>query len=408
MTVTINQLDRQKPGKEDTIDSENKNKKSLTMTMILNDTEVIDRVFSHIDAKTTDLGESVWREPVENYNSEERFQAEIEVLRHLPVPFCPSAALSEKGSFVARTAALTPIVAVRGDDGIVRAFRNSCRHRGMAVAEGNGCTRAFVCPYHSWTYGLDGNLKHIPGKEGFPNINMAEHGLVPVQAEERGGLVFVTQEPPISNGALDALPDLLDPRQDLFDQSEIDDDANWKLIAETSMEGYHIKSLHNRTFYPYGLDNINVVENFGTNSRIIFPFRRINKLRSIPREERRINGMATYVYQLFPNSHLSVLSNHTQLIVLEPISPTETRSIVYRMRNLNADGKPVDLDLARRDAVFVKSSGIEEDRDAACSIQAGLNSKANSHFTFGHFEKAIVHFHETLDAHLSEWSGLNV
>lgn len=370
------------------------------MAMILSDADVIDRIFSHLDAKTTDVGESVWREPVENYQSKDRFHAEIEVLRRLPVPFCPSAAVPENGSFVARTAALTPIVVVRGDDGIVRAFRNSCRHRGMAVANGSGCARAFVCPYHSWTYGLEGNLKHIPGQEGFPGVDMAEQGLVPVKAEERGGLVFVTQDAPLSNGALDALPEILDPRQDMFDHGEYMDAANWKLIAETSMEGYHIKSLHNRTFFPYGLDNVNVVEVFGTNSRIIFPFRRINKLRDIPREKRRINGMTTDVYQLFPNTHLSVLSNHTQLVVLEPVSANETRSVVYRMRNLDTEGVPVDLDVAIRDAGFVKNSGIEEDREAARTIQTGLGSKANSHFTFGHYEKAIVHFHETLNDHL--------
>lgn len=375
------------------------------MTRILNETEVIDRIFSHIDAKTTDVGDRVWREPVENYRSEERFKAEIELLRRVPVPFCPSAALLEKGSFIARTAALTPIVAVRGDDGVVRAFRNSCRHRGMAVANGTGCARAFVCPYHSWTYGLDGNLKHIPGQEGFPGIDMAEHGLVPVTAEERGGIVFVTQDAPISNGALDALPEIIDPRQDMFDHGEYTDETNWKLMAETSMEGYHIKSLHNRTFYPYGLDNINVVETFGPNSRIIFPFRRINKLRDVPREKRRINGMTTDVFQLFPNTHLSVLSSHSILIVLEPVSPTETRTIIYRLRNLDADGKLVDLAIAKRDAGFVKESGIEEDREAARYINTGLESKANSHFTFGHYEKAIVHFHEALDDHLAKVSS---
>lgn len=372
------------------------------MGMILNDTDVIDRIFSHIDNKTTDLGERVHREPVENYHSEARFKAEIEMLRRLPVPFCPSAALPQKGSFVARTAALTPLVVVRGEDGIVRAFRNSCRHRGMAVAEGSGCTRAFVCPYHSWTYALDGALKFIPGQDGFPGVDLAEHGLIQVKAEERNGLVFVTQDAPLSEGATTALPQMLSPEQDFFDQIEFVDDANWKLIAETSMEGYHIKSLHNQTFYPYGLDNITVVENYGTNSRIIFPFRRINKLRDIPKENRRIDGMATYVYQLFPNCHLSMLSNHTQMIVLEPISPTQTRSIVYRVRNLKPDGTPVDLEVAKRDAEFVKTSGIEEDRHAARTIQQGIHSQANSHFTFGHFEKAIVHFHEGIAEHLTK------
>ncbi|MEH6525962.1 MAG: aromatic ring-hydroxylating dioxygenase subunit alpha [Sneathiella sp.] len=372
------------------------------MTYVMNDHDVIDRIFSHIDNKTTDVGESVWREPVENYGSQERFDAEIALLRRLPVPFCPSAALPENGSFVARTAAGTPLVVVRGDDGVVRAFRNSCRHRGMAVAKDSGCTRAFVCPYHSWTYGLDGNLKHIPGADGFPGLDQATHGLVAVTAEERGGLIFVTQDDPVSNGALDAFPEFFQPEQDMFSQTEHVDEANWKLIAETSMEGYHIKSLHNRTFYPYGLDNINIVENFGTNSRIIFPFRRISKLRDIPRDDRRINGMATYVYQLFPNTHMSMLSSHTQLIILEPISPTETKTFVYRVRNLKADGTPVDLEVAERDAEFVKSSGIEEDREAARAIQLGLAANANTHFTFGHYEKAIVHFHENLDANLAK------
>ncbi|MEP3245548.1 MAG: aromatic ring-hydroxylating dioxygenase subunit alpha [Sneathiella sp.] len=370
------------------------------MTTLLNDNEVIDRIFSHIDNKTTDLGDSVWKEPVENYQSQERFDAEISLLRRLPIPFCPSAALPEKGSFIARTASGSPLVVVRGDDNVVRAFKNSCRHRGMAVAEGSGCARAFVCPYHAWTYGLDGNLKHIPGKDGFPGIDMADHGLVEVTAEEKGGLVFVTQETPVSKGSLGNMPEFFDPEQTLFSQGGFVDESNWKLAAETSMEGYHIKHLHNRTFYPYGLDNINVVETFGTNSRIVFPFRRITKLREIPREKRRLSGMVTDVFQLFPNVHVSVLSSHTQLVILEPISPSRTQYVIYRMLNLKPEGGLVDLKIAERDASFVKESGIEEDRDAAITIQTGLNTNANSHFTFGFYEKAIVHFHKTMQEHL--------
>jgi len=370
--------------------------------MLLNDNDVIERIFNHIDNKTTDVGEDVWREPTENYLSQERFDAEMEMLRRVPVPFCPAGALPEKGSFIARIAAGTPIVVVRGDDGVIRAFRNVCRHRGMAVAEGSGCARAFVCPYHAWTYGLDGNLKFIPGADGFPDLDQEKHGLVPVIAEERGGIVFVTQKDPISNGSLDALPELFAPDQSLFDQSELMDDANWKLIAETSMEGYHIKSLHNRSFYPYGLDNVNVVETFGPNSRITFPFRRIEKLRDIPCAERRIDGMVTYVYQLFPTAHVSVLSNHTVLTILEPISPSQTRYVFYRMSNRGADKEKTDLAHAKRDVEFVTTSGLQEDRDAACAIQAGLASNANSHFTFGHFEKVIVHFHSMLGDHLAK------
>ncbi|MEL0014233.1 MAG: Rieske 2Fe-2S domain-containing protein, partial [Rhodospirillales bacterium] len=101
--------------------------------------EIYERVIRHVDNKTTDVGDGIWREPVENYQSIERFQAELKMMRRIPLPFCPSAALPEAGSYIARVAAGTPLLVVRGDDGVVRAFRNACRHRGMALKEGSGC-----------------------------------------------------------------------------------------------------------------------------------------------------------------------------------------------------------------------------------------------------------------------------
>src|SRR5258708_1966649 len=125
------------------------------MKAAMDDQSVAQRVLDHIANGTTDVGREVWREPVANYRSQERLTSEIEcVLRRSPVPFCPSAALPEAGSYVAREAAGTPLVVVRGADGKVRAFRNACRHRGMQVASGAGCARAFVVRYHGWHYDL--------------------------------------------------------------------------------------------------------------------------------------------------------------------------------------------------------------------------------------------------------------
>lgn len=372
------------------------------MGQLLNEADLIDRIFAHIDGKTTDAGHGVWREPVENYTSRERFDAELAVMRRLPVPFCPSAAIREPGSFIARTASGTPLLVVRGDDGVARAFRNACRHRGMAVARGEGCQRSFACPYHAWTYGLDGSLKHIPGEDGFPGLDKADNGLVPVHSvEERGGLVFVTQDAPLSDGALAELPELLAPEQELFNSISFNDQTNWKLIGETSMEGYHIKALHNKSFYPYGFDNLNVVETYGRNSRIVFPFRRIEKLRNLPREEWRTKGMVTDVYQLFPNTHISYLTDHAMLIILEPVSPTETQWVIYQVTLKPEDGKPIDIETARRDANFVQDTGLVEDRDAAHTIQEHISSGANTHLTFGRYEQAIGHFHRHLTEHVA-------
>lgn len=370
------------------------------MSHLLNDKDVIARILDHIDNKTTDLGETVWKEPATSYVCVERFEAEIALLRRLPIPFCPSAMLPESGSYIARRASGTPLLVVRGDDGAVRAFINACRHRGMPVANGTGCTKAFVCPYHAWTYGLEGQLKQIPGEHGFPGVDPKEHGLVEVSAIEKGGLVFVQQNGSIDLANLEHTPDFFTDEQQFFDQSDFTDESNWKLIAETSMEGYHIKALHKQSFYPYGLDNITVVENFGPNSRITFPFRRIEKLRDVEPDQREIDGLVTSVYQLFPNAHVSVLSKHSSMIVLEPLSPSRTQLLIYRVTNKNKDGSSVNLEEAKRDAEFVKTAGLDEDREAACAIQSNLNANASSHLTFGLFEKAIVHFHQNLAENL--------
>ena len=363
---------------------------------LLTDSQAIERIFEHIDHGTTDVGDTVWREPVEHYFDQARFDAECALIRRLPSAFCPSSALPEAGSYIARKAAGRPLLVVRGVDGKVRAFINACRHRGMQVAAGSGCTRAFSCPYHAWTYGLDGRLKGIPGQHGFPDLDRDQHGLKAVSVIEAGGIVYIQQEGAMATEPPPHTLDYFSMDQRIFDQRELTDAANWKLLYETLMEGYHIKSLHHESFYPYGFDNVNLVETFGPHSRVIYPFQRIEELRSINPLERRLNGVVTAVYMLFPNASISVLSKHTNLVILEPISPTESQWIIYSLINEPDDGPSISIEDAQRDAQFVNDSGQEEDRAAAAAIQVTLASGANSHLTFGHFEKAIVHFHQQL------------
>ena len=368
---------------------------------LLNDDQAIDRIFTHIDNGTTDLGDTIWKEPVENYYSLERFNAEIALLRKLPIPYCPSAALPQNGSYIARNASKTPLLVVRGEDGGVRAFINACRHRGMQVANGSGCKKkAFVCPYHAWTYSLEGKLKRIPGEDGFPDLNKDDHGLVEVSAIEKGGIVYVQQDGQIDINSLEKCLNYFTDDQEMFQHGEVTDKANWKLLTETLLEGYHIKSLHRDTFYPYGLDNINLVETFGPNSRVIFPFKRIEKLRDLQPNERKIKGTVTAVYHLFPNASVSLLSKHSNLTIMEPIAPNQVKLVTYLMTNPQTKGSTANLEDARRDALFVNESGQDEDREAARAIQETVTAPANTHLTFGYFEKAIVNFHSHLSKHL--------
>jgi phenylpropionate dioxygenase-like ring-hydroxylating dioxygenase large terminal subunit len=368
----------------------------------MDDRAVAQRVLDHIAKGTTDVGAEVWREPVANYRSATRLEAEIErVLRRTPTPFCPSSALPEVGSYIARDAAGVPLVVARGADGKVRAFRNACRHRGMQVAEGTGCSRAFVCRYHGWTYNLEGALRHVPHEQGFPGLDKGQHSLVPVPAEERLGLVFVTQDGDAGiDGALGGLDRLLADDHRLFAASQQELEVNWKILLEGFIEGYHIKSTHPTSFLPYGFDNLNVIDIFGPHSRVTYPFQRIRKLEKIAPEKRRIDGLLTYVYHLFPNVLVTVLSRHTNLVVLEPLAVDRTRQHVYTLSNGGGDD-PEALAEAKRDAAFVGTTGREEDQAVVKAIQRGLGSGANREFTFGHFESAIVHFHKTLKAALA-------
>jgi phenylpropionate dioxygenase-like ring-hydroxylating dioxygenase large terminal subunit len=364
------------------------------MSSLMDDRSLAQRLLDHIDRRATDVAKACWREPLDSYRSEPRFAAEMSlVLRRTPTPFCPSAALPEKGSFVAREAAGTPILAVRGNDGQVRAFRNACRHRGTPLANGMGCEKAFVCRYHGWTYGLDGCLRHVPDEYGFPSLDKATSGLVPLRTQERYGLVFVTQDEPQVENDLANLGELIPPTYRLVSTTEVDVRANWKILAEGFMEGYHIRSTHRDTFYPKQFDNLNVVETFGRNGRIAFPYRRINKLRAVPPADFPIDGVLTYVYHLFPNAIFATFPSNRVLAVLEPLSVERTKLINFTL----APPPQNDEDAALLEAgmAFVQA-GAAEDQEVACAIQRGLASGANQFFEFGLFEGLISHFHRNL------------
>ena len=368
------------------------------------DAELLDHILNHIDNGTTDLGDEDWFEPVENYTSPLRFDAERRLMRRLPIPFCPVAALPNAGSYVARASAGVPLVVVRGLDGSIRAFRNACRHRGMQLADGSGCTKIFRCNYHGWAYRLDGRLEYVPHEYGFPNLDKNSNGLVPVhEVEIRSGLVFITQDEPVGLGALDSLPDLLTENQVLFDSSESVEDINWKLTAEGTLEGYHIKPTHPESFYPYGYDNLNVIETQGPNSRVCFPFRRIEKLRDAPRESLSLDRMVTLVHRIFPFTSINQLSQHCHVSFAEPESATRTRYFNYKFTLPKPNGSAAteeELARAKKDAAFVSDTGNQEDAKVVSDIQAAMSSGANTHYRFGRFESAIHHLHSNLARYL--------
>jgi carnitine monooxygenase subunit len=159
--------------------------------------------------------------------------------------------VAEPGSYVAACAGQLPVVVTRARDGALRAFLNVCRHRGHVVADGAGRRETLQCPYHAWTYGLDGSLRAAPRSDREPGFEAAELGLAPIAVDTWGPFLFVNPDPdaaPLAE-ALGAVPqqiaEIIDVESLEFRfRTEFDLDANWKIACENFLECYHCAVAH--------------------------------------------------------------------------------------------------------------------------------------------------------------------
>ena len=135
--------------------------------------------------------------PAWAYRSPEFFQAERrEIFTRDWLVIGHVSQVQEPGDYVSMTIAGEPIAVVRGADGELRAFSNVCRHRAARVLDGAGnCGKAMRCPYHGWTYGLDGRLLAIPEKTGFTGFDKDANGLWPLSVGVAAGFVFASLNP---------------------------------------------------------------------------------------------------------------------------------------------------------------------------------------------------------------------
>ncbi len=157
-----------------------------------------------------------------------------------------AAEVAVPGSFLACGAAGVPVVLTRDRDGVLRAFLNVCRHRGSVVAEGSGRRATLQCPYHAWTYGLDGSLLNAPRAEREGGFGGEALSLVPLAVDTWGPFVFAAIEPDHSLAeTLGALRLPFDPASLVFrTRLEYELDSNWKIACENYLECYHCAVAH--------------------------------------------------------------------------------------------------------------------------------------------------------------------
>ena len=347
--------------------------------------------------------------PVSQYTDEATARAELRLLRRHPQPVAASASLAVPGAWLSLTPIGVPLLLVRQDDGQLQAFLNVCRHRGARVVpEGSGsAARAFVCPYHAWTYRPDGALRGVPESYGFPCLQQEASGLRRLAAVERAGAVWVVLDPALAHGdpgaQLGALMDNLESLAGLrapvaFAPRTYEVAANWKLLIDGAFEAYHFKVAHRETIAHMFMNNMQIVDEFELN-------RRLYLLKAkFAADSPQVQGFdprryGNLIYFFFPNTTILVQPDHAQLSTLEPLGAGRTR--VHEL-TLIPQAPASEKAAAHWEAnVALYRRTLAEDYALAESIQAGLDSGANEALSFGSFEFSAPRFHAQLREQLA-------
>jgi phenylpropionate dioxygenase-like ring-hydroxylating dioxygenase large terminal subunit len=188
------------------------------------------------------------------YTSEAFYRREVEQIFLKVWNFVGRAdRIPNPGDFFAFDFVGVPVVVLRDKQGEVRAFVNTCRHRGTQIMSGEGNCAALRCPYHSWTYGLDGRLRGAPDMEETVGFDKAAYGLQPIRIDSWDGFLFICFDPDAADlrAYLGDLPDRFAcygfADMVCIRRKEYDLACNWKVYVENAMESYHVPTVHGLT-----------------------------------------------------------------------------------------------------------------------------------------------------------------
>jgi choline monooxygenase len=262
--------------------------------------------------------------------------------------------LLRAGDYVAASIGETPVVIVRGADGVLRGFLNACRHRGATVAEGSGnCGHQLRCPYHAWSYTTEGRLAGVPYKEEF-GCRTSGLDLVPIRIGTVGPMVFACLDPDAPSleswtGELgDALAHARGAEMELAFELTYDVPVNWKIYVENGLEGYHIGFVHdmlNDFVVVRGARNFYEEHASYTWAPISAQYSGI-----LPRplhltEE---EGARVRFGHVFPNLIPVLTPGDFSYLRIDPIAPDRIR---LRSRSFDLGGAAVDLRAFRKESV---------------------------------------------------------
>jgi choline monooxygenase len=301
--------------------------------------------------------------------------------------------------FVATEVARTPVVLTRDRDGVLRGFVNVCRHRGFVLAAGEGARETLQCPYHAWTYGLDGRLRKAPRSEEEPDFPQDELGLVPVAVDTWGPFLFanVGADPEPLAQALGSLPAQVEELGlDVgslvhYTRWEAEVEANWKIVSENFLECYHCQVAH-----PGFSELIDVSPDaylLSTDGRLSTqhgPPRTVAPAGELPRSQ---------FHFLWPNLGINILPGRANLSIgpFLPLTPERTYRFLDYFFGPDVEQGWID------DLIAFDSQVGREDVALVEGVQRGVSSGTLEHgVLMSRSEQLIGHFQALTAAALTE------
>ena len=370
--------------------------------------ELLGRVAAHLQAGTTDLSRHGLRVPAAHYTSAEQLAREVQQLfRTQPLLVGLTPDVPTPGSFITHEAADTALLIVRGDDGIVRAFINACRHRGTRIAEGRGTKRTFSCPFHAWNFSREGRVISRPNScGGFDSVGGDFDALLQRPCIEVAGMIFVLLEGDgieakverLIGGVADEIGDYAIGEKIYFDGRQTERPCNYKFIIDGFAESYHLGSLHKATIAPYYYTHPSLSDRFGPVARMIGVRSSIDKEWAKDAAERRFLRHGTIQYLIPPNIVLTHQVDHIQLWQIYPVDHDPGRCRVsfslYWPAPLN--------DAAKQKSQFnidvIWQVTNDEDFPQSVNIHRNLASGAIPELVFGRNEPSLIHYHQQIAA----------
>jgi phenylpropionate dioxygenase-like ring-hydroxylating dioxygenase large terminal subunit len=314
----------------------------------------------------------------------------------------------ETGSYRLFTRSGSPIVIVRGQDDVLRAFYNSCRHRGAPVTrDACGTAKRLTCQYHSWSYDTEGVLRAVPDARSFAGLDTSTLGLVPVRCEVWEDWVYVSEDP-----AAPPLTDQLGPICELM--ADIDGpslravgtqvhrvEANWKLMVDAFLEVYHVRTVHpDNAALLYDDQSVTVAMLPHGNSRLTVEKREALRDFAMVSDEHDNPSVGLLWRQtstsfgIFPNLVVPMDTGAFTFLCMWPVD-VRTTELELRWYAPSWNGDEVPAEHLARLELF--DTVMSQDKANMAPIQASVESPGARPFQLGWHERLIHHFQRAVD-----------